>query len=84
LLLCALHNRGGQRVFAVLLQGAGETQQLPRVETAGGQDIDQLGFALRERARLVHDQRGDLLQSFERFGVFHEHAFLGAASDRRP
>ena len=81
LLLRALHNRGGERVFAVLLQRGGETQELLRVETAGGQDIHELGFALRERARLVHDERGDFLQPFERLGVFHEHAFLRAASD---
>jgi hypothetical protein len=44
------------------------------VETAGGQDICELGFALREGARLVHDERGDLLQPFERLGLFHENA----------
>ena len=81
LILRALHDRGGQRVFAVLLQRCGETQELLRVETARGQDIHQFGFALREGARLVHDQRGDFLQPFERLSVFHEHAFLRAAAD---
>src|ERR1019366_5186436 len=74
------HNGGGERVFAVLLQRGGETQELFRVETSCGQDIYQFGFTLGERARLVYHERGDLLQSFERFGVFHEHAFLRAAS----
>ena len=80
-LLRALDNRGGERVFAVLLQRRGETQEFLRVETADGQDIHEPGLALGEGARLVHDERGDLLQPFERLGVFHEHAFLRAASD---
>src|ERR1035438_9410511 len=81
LLLRALNNRGSERVFAALLQRCGETQKLLLLETADGQDIHELGFALREGARLVHDQRSDLLQPFERFGVLHEDAFLCAASD---
>ena len=81
LLLRAPHDRGGQRMFAALLQRGGEPQELLRVETVGRQHIHELGFALGERAGLVHDERGDFLQPFERLGVLHEHALLRAASD---
>ncbi len=81
LLLRALHNCGGERVFAVLLQRGGQMQELLRVKTSGGQNIDQFWLALGERTRLVHDQRGDFLQALERLGVFHQHAFLCAAPD---
>ena len=68
-------------MFAILLQGGGETQKFVRVESIIWQDIDEPGLALGERACLVHDQRGDLLQVFERLSVLHEHAELRAASD---
>ena len=45
---------------------AAEAEKVFRVEAGSRQDIRELGLAFGERARLVDDQRGDLLQPFER------------------
>jgi hypothetical protein len=39
LLLSAFHNRGGERMFAVLLQRGGKTQEFLRVEAAGAPSL---------------------------------------------
>jgi cation transport ATPase len=45
-----------------------------RLETLCGQNIHEFRFAFGERARLVHDECGDLLQVLERLGVLHADA----------
>ena len=47
----------------------GEPQHLGFLDAVGGHDRDQLRLALGQRAGLVDDQRVDLLQQLERFGV---------------
>ena len=71
-------------MFAVLLKRRGKPQKFVRIDAVGRQYIDELGLALGESAGLINDEDGGLFQSFQRFGVFHEHPFLRAAADRRP
>ena len=52
----------------------------PRRMPPSGVDRDQLRLALGQGAGLVDDQRVDLFQQFERFGVLDQHAGARAAA----
>ena len=75
------HDCGGQRVFTRTLQGGGQTEQVELCDRIEGFDGDDFRFALGQRARLVDNERVDFLEAFQRFGVFDQHARLGAATD---
>jgi hypothetical protein len=81
LFLGATDDGGSEWVLAVLFQGSRKTQDLFAIESLIRQDSHQLGSALGERARLVHDQDRDLLQPFQGLGVFQQHPFPGATAD---
>jgi hypothetical protein len=70
-----------QRVLAALLHGGGELQHVVFGKIAVGGQLRQSGPALGERARLVDDDRVDLLHDLEHLCALDEHAVFGAAAD---
>ena len=75
---------GGQRMLAAALEPGGQGQDLGVGHAVGGDHRDEARLAFGERARLVHEQRIDLLERLERLRVLDQHARLGAAAGRRP
>ena len=63
------YNRSRKRMFAALFQRGGQPQQLLGRKPVVGQDIDELGFTLGERPRLIDDERGEFFQPFERLSI---------------
>src|SRR5262245_46282399 len=61
-----------------LIGGSSQPQQLLFNESVTRDDISQRGLALCERPGLIEDHRVDSGSSFERSGVFVEHAFARA------
>ena len=74
-------DRRGERVLAAALEARGETRarRLRRVRRHE-RDRDEARLALGQRARLVDDERVDLLERLERLGVLDEHARRRAAA----
>ena len=68
-----------ERMLAPPLEARGQAQELGLVVARQGHDGDEPRLALGERARLVDDERVDLLQHLERLGVLDEHARRRAA-----
>ena len=79
--LCRGNDGRCQRMLAGPLDAGGEPQEVRLVEAGGRHDGGHCRLAFGQRAGLVDDQRVDLLQPLQRFGVLDQHAGLGAAPD---
>jgi hypothetical protein len=73
-------DRVGERMFASLVEARGDAQHLRVVESCGSDHRAKRRLPDRERAGLVHDERIDRAQRFDRFRVAEEHAARGAAA----
>ena len=71
-------DRRGERMFADVLNAGCQPQQGCGVDAGLWLDRHQSWFAFGECAGFVDDERGDLLEHLERFGVANEHARFGA------
>src|SRR5882724_1243032 len=69
----------GQRVFAGSFEAGGKSQDIRFGEWGKCDHRSQARLAFGERARLVQDERVDLLHQLERFGLADEDAGTGAA-----
>ena len=67
-------DRRGQRMLADVLEAGGKTEQRRRVQTLTRLDGHEPRLAFGERPGLVDDDRRDLLQQLQRFGIADQHA----------
>ena len=77
---CPRDDRGGKRMLAAFLERRRKPKHVRFVKARGGANLDQFGFAQRQRPRLVDYKRVDLLHQLKRFGIFDQHACAGAAA----
>src|SRR5579872_5223012 len=71
---CGLDHRGGQRMFAAALQARCKTQN-SRVAVAGrSAEGNYAWLSLSQSSRFIHNYSVYLLQHFEGFSIFDEHA----------
>ena len=75
-------DRLAQRVLTRLLEARGEPDQLVLGHAIDGQHGHDLGPAVRQRARLVEDERVDVLEPLEGVRIAEQHTGLRTAAHR--
>ena len=81
-LLRALHDRRRQRMLAAALERRDELKHLRVAARVEGEDVLEPRMPLRQRARLVDDERVDPAQGLDGLGVLEQYA-EGRALARR-
>ena len=77
-LLALLHDRTGQGVFALLLQGQGQTEEFVLADAVAGQDIRHFGLTAGDGTGLIQGNDLHLTGSLQGGGCLEEDAVLGA------
>src|SRR5690606_14047148 len=70
----------GERMFTAALDTCREAQQLRFIKASSRPNGRYLRPALGQCARLVDDDRVDLFEALQRFGILDQHAALRAAA----